>query len=343
MAPTSLATRDRLQRREIPELPAPPRLSNLPAWLLSVLLHVCLIVSLSVLWVSRPSGTGSEPDRPVGVAVVYETSGGESYFLETPGAAQVAASEDTQPSESLTDSLPSQSAAAAASLESALSGLLPEAGLAGVSASQAAGGLGLGEGGAVLGGDREVPKAKTTVFGIEGEGTRFLYVFDRSESMQGYGGAPLRAAKSELLKSIQSLGPVHQFQVIFYNDSPLPFGGMGTRGPQLFKGDDPSKQAAMRFVRDVSADGGTRHIDALRMALAMAPDVLFFLTDADSSPSAREIEDLQTRAIRTGTTIHSIQFGSGANPSNAGWIQRMSSETGGKYRYINVAGLSPNE
>jgi hypothetical protein len=158
--------------------------------------------------------------------VVYETTGGEAYFLNSSGAASLGSSDSTSPSETVASSLPA-STQFSATTDSLLEGLLPAVGDSGGNAAQAAGGLGLGDGGAALGGDRSIPKVKTTVFGIEGEGTRFLYVFDRSESMLGYGGAPLKRAKAELLESLKSLGPVHQFQIVFYNDSPLPFGGLG--------------------------------------------------------------------------------------------------------------------
>ncbi len=333
------ASRQRLQRREIPELPSAEKLRSLPAWLLSVLLHVSLIVAVSWLWVASPKGTGGGADRPVGLAVIYESAGGEAYFLNDSGSAQLGQDASTTPAEQLAASLPSASSLASAT-DSLLEGLLPELGAAG-GASQAAGGLGLGDGGAALGGDSSVSKVKTTVFGIEGEGTRFLYVFDRSESMLGYGGAPLKRAKAELLKSLESLGPKHQFQVVFYNDTPLPFGGLSGGVPKLFSGDDRSKSAAMRFVKDVSADGGTQHVDALRMALSLGPDVVFFLTDADSSPSARDIDNLHSRAASVRATIHTIQFGSGAGQSSqsGGWIRQLAEGTGGQYRYVDVSAL----
>ncbi|MCR9294884.1 MAG: hypothetical protein NXI32_19365 [bacterium] len=325
-----------LERREIPSLPELERgLKSLPAWAVSLLLHVTIITALGVFWVGTPKGTGDSGDRPVGIAVVYEMAGKEEYAIDG-GAAAAMASVDAA-----LDSLPSQDAAGAGmpSTEQLLSDLLPGTAAVSGDPSDAAGALGLGEGGGALGANREIPKAKTTVFGIEGEGTRFLYVFDRSDSMNGYGGAPLRAAKQELIKSLQSLAPVHQFQIIFYNDSPLPFGGLSGAGPRLLTGETQSKVAAERFVRDVIADGGTRHLDALRMALGIGPDVVFFLTDADSGLPANEIENLQLRASRSGATIHAIQFGAGPNQSDGGWIRRLSNGTGGQYRYIDVTQL----
>jgi hypothetical protein len=43
---------------------------------------------------------------------------------------------------------------------------------------------------------------------------------DRSASMGDPGGKPIRVAKDELLRSLDSLGDVQQFQIIFYNQQP---------------------------------------------------------------------------------------------------------------------------
>ncbi len=340
--PSSSKAPARLARREIPDLPRTGRgLTNLPAWALSLILHTCLIATIGTFWTGRVRGTGGEKDRPVGVAVVYELTGGEAYFLNDSGASDLGASDSSDAGESLSASLPDESVMKS-DQQSLLEGLLPSGAGPSGDPSAAAGGLGLGDGGAQIGGNRTIPKVKTTVFGIEGEGTRFLYVFDRSDSMNGYGGLPLSVAKAQLLESIRSLGPTHQFQIIFYNDSPLPFGGLGGRGPALLTGDEQTKLAASRFVRDVSAFGGTRHVDALRMALSMGPDVVFFLTDADyPSPAASELENLHTRAARSGCTIHTIQFGAGPSQgAGGGWIKSLATGTAGRYRYMDVAELA---
>ncbi|MFN3188950.1 MAG: hypothetical protein ACE361_00385 [Aureliella sp.] len=326
----------RLERRQIPTIPNDGRgLRSLPAWALSLVFHVSIITLLGVFWVARPSGTGGQSDRPIGIAVVYKSAGQENYYLNGDGQ-----SNTSDAASNLQNLLPSAEVSnAAEAAESALiSDLVPGSSSAGADTGSAAGAFGLGDGGGSLGGSGEAPKVKTTVFGIEGEGSRFLYVFDRSDSMNGYGGAPIQSAKSELLKSLESLGPSHQFQIIFYNDSPLPFGGLNS-GTRLLRGDDKDKTAAQRFVRDVAAVGGTQHIDALRMAMRMNPDVIFFLTDADAAPPSQDIERLHSQAARIGATIHTIQFGRGSNQSGGGWIEYLATQSGGKYRYIDVSKL----
>ncbi len=326
----------RLKRREIPQLPRTGvSLSSMPAWLVSLLLHVGLIVALAVFWTNVPKGTGEEPGRPIGVAVVYE--GQESYELvegsEGAGnAAEAPSAESTLPSDT--------AEALAGAADAALADLLPGSTDAGAAAASAAGGLGLGEGGTGISGNRDVAKAKTQVFGIEGEGHRFVYVFDRSASMNGYSGAPFSAAKREMIESISSLGEAHEFQVIFYNEYPTAFGSNSPQGPQILRGTDRDKRDALRFVKGVVADGSTQHIDALRMGLGMGPDVLFFLTDADvPAPSSRELESVVDRAATAGATIHTIQFGTRGAPAGGGWIESLAKSTGGQFRYVNVSAL----
>ena len=78
---------------------------------------------------------------------------------------------------------------------------------------------GRGRGGGPLGG-----RARTSLYGIEADGYKFIYVFDRSGSMGGSGkNTPLSSAKANLLASLESLGETHQFQIIFYNEKPTMF------------------------------------------------------------------------------------------------------------------------
>ena len=49
-------------------------------------------------------------------------------------------------------------------------------------------------------------KARVSLFGLVGEGYKFVYVFDRSGSMGGEGRESLRAVKAELIRSLKGLG-----------------------------------------------------------------------------------------------------------------------------------------
>jgi hypothetical protein len=178
---------------------------------------------------------------------------------------------------------------------------------------------------------------RTGVFGAVGEGQKFVYVFDRSGSMDGHGGAPLRAAKAELMASLRDLGSAQQFQIIFYNEQPHAFTLPGAPGRLVF-GSDQNKRLAERFVGGVTADGATRHEDALMMALRLVPDVIFFLTDADEPRlSVKQLAEISRR--NRGSAIHTIEFGYGVQVDRDNFLARLAQQNGGRHVYVDVSDL----
>ena len=319
----------KLTRRTVPVTRPVWQRSSRSAWLLSWLLHASIFVALALLWTSGPPGTTSERGGPVGIAVVQDFSGSETYFLSSDPVLS------NQPQ--LRDAIASLPTAELASADQAraLGELLP--GVDAVGDTSASGDLGLAAGGAVLPQGGRPAAVKTQLFGIEGEGSRFIYVFDRSDSMNGYEGKPLRRAKSELLGSLDSLGPTHQFQIIFYNDTPLPYGGFSARGPELLRGDPTTKQLAGRFVSEMTAVGGTNHVDA-RNGLGHGTRRGFLLDRRGlSRPSSRPVGDYSCPRRRLGTALHCIHFGEGNPTTRSGWISRLAEASGGQYRYVDVA------
>ena len=184
------------------------------------------------------------------------------------------------------------------------------------------------------GGEERSPgDVRTGIFGLEASGNRFVYVFDRSASMGDDGGKPLAAAKRELLRSLDELGDVQQFYVIFYNQRPQVFSPSGASGRLVFATED-NRRAARRFVDSVRASGATRHADAIAAALRLAPDVIFILTDGDSGDDLDE-DELRT-LIRSigGTRCMVVQFG-GEGGGRSPRLARLAAESGGRYAVID--------
>lgn len=308
------------------------------AWMISSAVHTILLTALALLWQPTRRGTGDLIDRPVGIAVFHEAKTGDLYSL----------------TDSNSGSKPASSAMQAARAETAapvdLSELTKD--LIGYSAdtgatSNAVGKLGQGisgtgiQGSSNLGnsGQGQGASSSATFMGLRGSGSNFVYVLDRSASMEEFDGAPMRFARSELLKSIASLAEKNQFQIVFYNESPgsLSNGGAGGR---LLAANDTNKEKASRFVKAIKPSGGTEHIPGLKMGLSYAPDVLFFLTDAaEPSLTESQLVEIQNRADRSSTTIHTIQFNRGPAPNDGTWIRELAERNRGTYRYIDISGL----
>jgi hypothetical protein len=178
-------------------------------------------------------------------------------------------------------------------------------------------------------------KGRTSLFGLVGEGYKFVYVIDRSGSMGGQGARSLRTAKAELIRSFSRLSKVHQFQIVFYNERPVVFNPTGTPGRLAFATDE-NKQRAIRFLDTVVADGGTAHEDALRVAIRLRPDVIFFLTDADD-PKLSAAQLAKIRRLAAGIIVNAVEFGTGPKPAGKSFLAELAGQNGGKYAYVDIS------
>jgi len=317
----------------------PFRWSGLPSWLISLALHLVLMLALGLLLgAAKRQGAAAVRTAEVGIAL-KQTDGPTSYYHgpDHQGTDQsTAASQATGPGTAalqaiLSDQPPIDPTAALPARHSAPGLGALEGGQVG-SARGAASGDGTGSSG--IGG-----KARTQVFGIPGEGYKFVYVFDRSGSMGGSGRSALSAAKAELLASLESLEKTHQFQIIFYNDRPTKFNPTGNPDRLVFA-TERNKALARRFVASITAEGGTRHEEALIAAIKLQPDVIFFLTDADE-PKLWPDQLARIHRMAAGITIHAIEFGYGPQSDPNNFLVRLARENGGRHAYVDVSRLAP--
>lgn len=199
-----------------------------------------------------------------------------------------------------------------------------------------AGGGGSGEGrGAGNGNGRG--GGGTTFFGQRANGAKFVYVLDASGSMSEYNA--IAVAKAELLASLEQLDAAQQFQVIFYNDQSYPMPGSEGKS-KLHWGTDSNRTQASQFIRSIQPDGGTRHLEALMLALSYGPDVIYFLTDAGEPMLYAADLDKIRKSNNGRAQIHAIEFGKGA-PLNIdnNFLKRLARENGGGYAYRDATGF----
>jgi hypothetical protein len=190
--------------------------------------------------------------------------------------------------------------------------------------------------------DGQFGAVETGVFGTKGTGSRFIYVFDRSGSMSGYGGRPMAAAKQQLLLSVQDLQENHQFQVIFYNEQPVALNPLSPAPPKLLYGTLENREYAINFVQQIKPDGRTNHVAALDLALNMNPDIIFFLTDADEPQlTTSELNRISRKNTSIRASINTIQFGVGRRTDRQNFLRQLASENGGQYAYVDLRELVP--
>ena len=172
----------------------------------------------------------------------------------------------------------------------------------------------------------------TSFMNIVGNGQTFVYVIDISSSM---GGGRLDLAKSQLKSSLRLLKPNQRFQILFYNDQVKPVEFRTGPKQDLYEATVVKVQLAEFAIDAEEASSGTKHMPPLLAALALNPDVVYFLTDgAEPSLSPAELKAIR-RANRSDAQIHVVEFASGARESrDPTWLQHLASQSGAKYVYI---------
>lgn len=195
----------------------------------------------------------------------------------------------------------------------------------GAKAGPGSGGGG-GSGGGSGGGQGGDVGRGTEFFGTKETGQSFVYVIDRSGSMANRDS--LGVAKRELTNSLDELGDDRLFAVVFYDTR-----AEWADGNALKPATTENKARLITRLERIEPDGGTDHEIALYPALALRPEVIFFLTDADRMTDG-EADDILKAAGRT--RIHTVQFGAGSSILSSDPMRRLAATTGGTYRYIDV-------
>ena len=200
------------------------------------------------------------------------------------------------------------------------------------SGNQGGGGKG-GKGGGQGGNGGGRGGGGTSFFGHKAIGRKFVYLLDASGSMYDYNA--IGVAKSELLSSLSQLDENQHFQVIFYNDKTYPM-KVGDRKDELVAATDVNRNLASQFIRNIEPDGGTRHVEALMLALSYNPDVLFFLTDAGEPIMYAADLDKIKRRNNGRTTIFTVEFGKGANLKVDNFLKQLARDNAGLHAYRDV-------
>jgi hypothetical protein len=297
-------------------------------------LHLSLLALLGFALEATPRGAALEENRTVGIVLKQQTADEPIYVTEEQKSdrGELAPAGSTNPGDEsqrfdlAPPSDPTQALPELANIIGPASGADARIPSAGELTHGASGARTLAHG-----------RVRTSVFGVSGEGYKFVYVFDRSGSMGGSGRTALDAAKAELLKSLDDLSDIHQFEIVFYNENPTV---MQLAGPgRMVFATPPNKAAARHFIAGIPADGATNHEQALLLALRLQPDVIFFLTDADD-PVLNRRQLARIRELNGGaTSINSIEFGLGPSLGGENFLTQLARENGGQHVYFDLTQL----
>ncbi|MFQ5734557.1 MAG: hypothetical protein ACE5KM_21690, partial [Planctomycetaceae bacterium] len=186
----------------------------------------------------------------------------------------------------------------------------------------------------VSAGPKSAGEGRASFFNIDVKGKRIVYVLDRSGSMIHNDAIGL--AKRHLIRSLNGLSARQQFQIIFYDETAYVLTIESFGKSQLIPATSRNLEKVKLKVAAIRPKGGTRHMLALRPALERKPDVIFFLTDADSTLTARELDEIRL-LNKAKTRIYCVEFGKGPDLSGSrNFLKRLANQTHGGYKYVAV-------
>lgn len=141
-------------------------------------------------------------------------------------------------------------------------------------------------------------------FGVGSEAKSVVYVLDCSLSMNhphdSDAKTRFKRMKMELTNSVLHLRPDQEFFIIFFNHEAIPM-----PSDRLVAATPENLQHYLTWMEQVPAFGDTDPTSALKLALRLQPDVIYFLTDGCFSSEANDI----VRAIQQNrTVIHTFAF-----------------------------------
>ena len=156
-----------------------------------------------------------------------------------------------------------------------------------------------------------------------------VYVLDRSASM-GPGGL-LAAAVRELCASLERLPAATRFQVIVYHDQPEVL--LAGRA-ELVAASAANVAHAAQLLNALRAEGSTSHLPALRLAISLAPEAIYLLTDADDLIDAdrREV----THINRSRAIIHTIELNTANRARPDMPLLVLARENRGRYQAVDL-------
>jgi hypothetical protein len=170
--------------------------------------------------------------------------------------------------------------------------------------------------------------------GVGGKGNRVVYVIDRSLSM-GLNGT-YRHACDQLLTSLARLPAEARFQVLLYNRHAEPLRVNGTT--DLLAANAETREQVNLLVSRARSEGATDHLEALKTALRLHPDVIYLATDGDEL-TQNTIEAV-TNYNKGKSVIHAIEVTRSPDADRASLLKQLANANGGTYRVVVVKSKS---
>jgi len=304
-----------------------------PAWLVSLFVHLAIFLTLTVLMCSPPQPEWDyfleaqpfQTDNLLVNDVEFIPPEMEALEQEQPAPA----GETLEPSGDLSESVTMLNGNEVVNLENTAEASI----------------LGDGALSSELGGGRRtkgMDQLGVEFFGVQSKGRKFIFIVDSSNSMRG---SRFEAAKHELMLAIRRLSKEQSFLVMFFDQNTEIMRLAPKKEPERFPVPATEKNiaAVQRWVEGVGNELHTDPYEAMRIALDIAPDAIYLLSDGKLTDKGKTIDFLMTqnrlndpltsskKPKRYKAIVHTIAFYSREGEETLEFIAK---NNGGTYRFV---------
>lgn len=325
---------------------APPRLQDpslwqtfrdlfliVPAWLVSLFVHLAIFLTLTVVMCSPPQPEWEyfleaqpfQTDNLLVNDVEFIPPEMEALEQEQPAPS----GETLEPSGDLSESVTMLNGSEVVNLENATETSIPGDGAL---SSE------LGAGRRTKGMDQ----LGVEFFGVPSKGKKFIFIVDSSNSMRG---SRFEAAKHELTLAIRRLTKEQSFLVMFFDQNTEIMRLAPKKEPERFPvlATEKNVVAVQRWIEGVGNELHTDPYEAMRIALDIAPDAIYLLSDGKFTDKGKTIDFLMTqnrlndplsnskKPKRYKAIVHTIAFYSREGEETLEFIAK---NNGGTYRFV---------
>lgn len=186
-------------------------------------------------------------------------------------------------------------------------------------------------------GSEEKGEGEVGFFGTKAKGKSFVFIVDCSGSMTRPTtkihprlNVPITRfmrARQELYVSLGQLSRGQTFYILFYNHETYPH-FFPTPAQSLIAANPDMLGLSRTWIQKINPGGGTDPRMAFKMALALRPDVIFFLTDGIIPPVTRMVAKTSNQSR---TRVHTIAFGT---KDRDGILKGIASDNQGRFRFV---------
>jgi len=294
---------------------------QLPAWAISLLVHLALLLVLGLITLVTPSIAD--------FAIIVVTEDGEEPLEQV---AEIDLSVDLEEMEDLSPSFEAPSISESEISELTLDDIAAEVSDIGppaidqdsVSQINAI----FSEDGAPMESvSDKAGKMTASFFGSKSKGKRFVFVVDNSNSM---GRGRFYTAADELVKTVEKMEKDQYFYVIFFSDTAYPL-FWPTPVREMIPATPKNKERLHRWLYTVQLCLQTRGSGAMKLALSLQPDAVYILGDGvftDNTTNQLTLPHDRPTPIFT--------LGMQVDEKGKGQLTRIAKANHGTYRLVTV-------